>query len=42
MVYDKLVEKVKNIYTSRFFLKAKYDTGKTEFENKILDTSGPF
>ena len=38
-VYDKLVTKVDNIDTSRFFLKNKYDTDKPELENKIPDTS---
>ena len=35
-LYDKLVAKVNNIDTSDFVLKTKYDTGKTELENKIL------
>ena len=35
-VYDKLVEKVNNIDTSRFFLKTKYDTDKSELEKKFL------
>ena len=39
-VYDKLVAKVNSIDTSRFVLKPKYDTDKTELENKIPDTSG--
>ena len=39
-VYDKLVTKVNSIDTSRFVLKTKYDTDKSELENKILDTSG--
>ena len=39
-VYDKLVTKVNNIDTSGFVLKTKYDTDKTELENKILDASG--
>ena len=34
-VYDKLVEKVNNIDTSDFVIKTKYNTGKTEIENKI-------
>ena len=38
-VYDKLVAKVNNIDTSRFALKTKYDTDKSELENKIPDTS---
>ena len=38
-VYDKLVTKVNNIDTSGFVLKIKYDTDKSELENKILDTS---
>ena len=40
-VYDKLVAKVDNINTSDFALKTKYQTDKTELENKILDTSSP-
>ena len=39
-VYDKLVAKVNNIGTSGFVLKTKYDTDKTELENKTPDTSG--
>ena len=39
-VYDKLVEKVNNIDTSGFVLKTKYDTDKSELENKTPDTSG--
>ena len=39
-VYDKLVTKVNSIDTSRFVLKTKYDTDKSELENKIHDTSG--
>ena len=39
-VYDKLVGKVNNIDTSGFVLKLKYQTDKTELENKIPDTSG--
>ena len=31
-VYDKLVAKVNNIYTSVFVLKTKYDADKTELE----------
>ena len=45
-MYDKLVAKV-NFDTSGFVLKTKYDTDKSDFENKIsdgykkiLDTSG--
>ena len=38
--YDKLVAKVNNIDTSTFVLKTKYDTDKSELENKIPDTSG--
>ena len=34
-VYDKLVAKVNNIDTSRFVLKTKYQTDKTELEKKI-------
>ena len=40
-VYDKLVTKVNNIDSSGFVLKTKYDTDKSELENKIPDTSGP-
>ena len=39
-VYNKLVAKVDNINTSGFVLKTKYDTDKSELENKIPDTSG--
>ena len=39
-VYDKLVAKVNNIDTSGFVLNTKYDTDKSELENKIPDTSG--
>ena len=39
-VYDKLVAKVNSIDTSGFVLKTKYDTDKSEIENKIPDTSG--
>ena len=39
-VYDKLVAKVNIVDISRFVLKTKYDTDKTELENKISDTSG--
>ena len=38
--YDQLVTKVNNIDTSGFVLKTKYNTEKTELENKIPDTSG--
>ena len=38
--YDELVAKVNNIDTSGFVLKTKYDTYKSELENKIPDTSG--
>ena len=34
-VYDQLVAKINNIDTSDFVLKTKYDTDKTELENKI-------
>ena len=37
--YHKLVGKVTNIDTSGFVLKTKYDTDKTEVENKISDTN---
>ena len=39
-VYDKLVARVNSIDTSGFVLKTKYDTDKSELENKIPDTSG--
>ena len=39
-VYDKLVAEVNSIDTSGFVLKTKYDTDKSELENKIPDTSG--
>ena len=39
-VYDELVAKVDSIDTSSFVLKAKYDTDKSELENKFPDTSG--
>ena len=39
-VYDKLVTKVNAIDTSRFVLRTKYDTDKSELKNKIPDTSG--
>ena len=38
-VYNKLVAKVGNIDTSDSVLKTKYNTDKTELENKIPDTS---
>ena len=38
-VYDKLVAKVNNIDTSDFVLKTKYQTDKTELENKISGVS---
>ena len=38
-MYDKLVAKVNNIDTSDFVLKTKYNTDKTELENKISDVS---
>ena len=36
-MYDKLVAKVNNIDTNDFVLKTKYNTDKTELENKIPD-----
>ena len=39
-VYNKLVAKLGNIDTSDFVLKTKYNTDKTELENKILDSGG--
>ena len=38
-VYNKLVAKVDNIDTSDFVLKTKYQTDKTELENKIPDVT---
>ena len=38
-IYDKLAAKVNNIDTSEFVLKTKYQTGKTELEEKILDVT---
>ena len=38
-VYDELVAKVESIDTSGFILKTKYDTDKSELENKTPDTS---
>ena len=37
--YNKLVTKVNSIDTSGFVLKTKYDTDKSELENKAPDTS---
>ena len=37
--YNKLVTKVNNIDTSGFVLKTKYDTDKSELENKIPDVT---
>ena len=39
-VYDKLVSKVNATDTSRFVLKTKYNTDKSELENKIRDARG--
>ena len=39
-VYDQLVAKLDNIDAGGFILKTKYDTDKSELENKISDTSG--
>ena len=39
-VYNRLVTKVDNIDTSGFVLKTKYETDKSELENKTPDTSG--
>ena len=38
-VSDKLVAKVNNIDTSDFVLKTKYNTDKSELENKIPDVT---
>ena len=40
IVHDKLVAKANSMDTIRFVLKTKYDTDKSETENKIPDTSG--
>ena len=37
-VYNKLVTKVNNIDTAGLVLKTKYDTDKSDLENKISDT----
>ena len=39
-VYNKLVAKVDDIDTSDFALKTRYNTDKTELENKIPNISG--
>ena len=39
-LFDKLVAKVNSIDTGGFALKTKYDTDKTELQNKFHDTSG--
>ena len=39
-VYNNLAAKVNNIDTSGFVLKTKYDTDKSDLENKIHDNSG--
>ena len=38
-VYDKLVDKVKNINIGEFVLKTKYQTDKAELEKKIPDVT---
>ena len=38
--FDELVTKVNTIDTCAFVLKTKYDTDKSELENKISDTTG--
>ena len=38
-VYEKLVAKVNRINTSGLVLKPKFDTDKSDLENKIPDTS---
>ena len=38
-MFDKLDAEVNNIDTSGFVLKTKYDTDKSELENKIADIS---
>ena len=39
-IYNKLVAKVDNTDTSDSVLKTKYNTDKTELENKLPDISG--
>ena len=41
-VYDKLVDKVKNINIGEFVLKTKYQTDKAELEKKIPDVTDFF
>ena len=41
-VYEKLAAKVNNIDTSDFVLKTKYQTDKTELENKISNVTNFF
>ena len=41
-VYGKLAAKVNNIDTSDFVLKTKYQTDKTELENKISNVTNFF
>ena len=41
-IYDKLVAKVNAIDTSRFALKTKCDTDKSDLEKKIPDANGLF
>ena len=36
-MYGRLVAKINNINTSRFVLKTKYDTDKSDLEKKIRD-----
>ena len=38
-MYDKLVAKVNNVSTSDFVLKTKYQTDKTELDQKIADVT---
>ena len=38
-MYDKLVAKVNNIDTSDFVLKTKYNTDKSDLQNKIPDVT---
>ena len=40
-MYNKLDFKVKNVNTSAFVLKTKYNTEKADFGNKIPNTTGP-
>ena len=40
VVYEELVAKVNSVDTRGFVLKTKYDSDKSEINNKVLNTSG--